>query len=127
MVSCRSMRISPSAGRIDVDDGFGEVRHVAQKLRLGHLGDLVCPGDGQSSIDAEPYLGQESVSGPSRPNLRDRHHTVHCSNDFRDSLDYGRVHGVKKALPDAADSLVANHHYCDGDDQTHGRVCPLCT
>jgi hypothetical protein len=52
-----------------VDDGFGEVRYVVQKLMVGHLGD-----------------------------------------DSRDSLDDGRVHGVKKALPEAADSLVANHH-----------------
>ena len=49
-----------------------------EKLVVGDLGDVVSTGDGLCSIDAEPYLGEQSVSHPSGTDLGHRDDTGNC-------------------------------------------------
>lgn len=41
----RSVRVSQAPGGIDVDDGFGEIRHEMEKVMMDNFSDLVRPSE----------------------------------------------------------------------------------
>jgi len=41
MVRRRGVRVESIAGRIDMDDRIGQIRHVMEKLVVGDLGNLM--------------------------------------------------------------------------------------
>ena len=71
-----------------MDDGIREVRDVMKKLVMGDLGDVVSTRDWLCPIDAEPYLGEQSVSHPSGPDLghRDNTGTVATVSEMRATM-----------------------------------------
>ena len=127
MVPSRSVRIDTSPRRVDVDDRLGEIRNVVEKLMMHVFCDAMCLRHLQRPVDAEPHLGQQSMTHPPSPDLRYCYHSVDRPHDRRDPLDNGRVDSIEQTLADTAHRLVANDHDRPSDHQADHWVRPLCT
>ena len=80
MVGRCGVWIESGGSRINMDYGVREVRDVMKKLVVSDFGNGVSARHGLCSIDAEPYLGEQSVSHPSSTDLSHRDDTWNRRN-----------------------------------------------